>query len=259
MHFEKRTGKQFHYRSMKRKGSSLVIVINGDSSGNCHEFQVKCKSLMNAKRMEKFWQQLFTDRGFVQIGIGEEVVGAISMLQSPQGPGRIRRDGLGEDLYFSKESTQNVSFKQKERVLCESLKKNSKPKADFMFGSKWETKSIKKFPKVDWKKLKSLQPLKAGDKSKLAKAYQQAVSKAEFGNAKSFKSGDLIFAYHKGVHRVLSVEKSPESFIVYYEPVFDSKFNRMTYGYTMAVENFCALLPTDFLKMIKTCSPTLLL
>lgn len=257
MHFEKRIGKNFHYRSIVRKGSSLAIVI-GDSNGGFHEFQVKCKSVANAKKVEKNWHQLFMDRGFVQIGTGDAIVGVISTLQSPEGPGRIRRDGPGEDLYFSKVTTQNVLFKQKERVLCEGVKKNAKPKSDFMFGSKWEANLVKKFPKVDWKKIKPLESLKPVDKAKLMKAYKEAISKAEFSNAKSFKSGDLIFAYDKGVHRVLSVKKYPGGFMVTYEPVFDSKFNRVTYGYTMAIEKFCAPLPADFLKMIKTCSPTLI-
>jgi hypothetical protein len=241
--FEKK-GKNHYARRMQISNSNLTLHFaqNGDEVS----VDLRFKNANAAENAGQYWQCSFANAGFDDFGIVDGIPGTVCTVTGSRGPGRIRVDGAIDDVYFAENMHELKSIKQGMRVLVSGIHKNGKRKESFMLGSTLEASKIRGYPEIVTANVVKEMPLNDRQRQILL-AGEALQGHQKFQGSKDFQTGDLIFAFDKGVHRF--IKKKGKN--IYYEELFNSQFKRQPGMILECIEEFCTVIPKQqqiFLK-----------
>lgn len=241
-HFEKK-GALGLFRRFSAKGSTFQLAF-GEASKFTIESPVKCRSAAEAARMVGTWSRWALEAGFAEVPIGAGTLGILFHLEAPLGPGRVR-DDEGRNVYFDADACAASSLKQGQRVVLEGVKRNPRLEVAFMFDSKLQAKRLVASPVPVWSRFKATPDLDAKTRERLLVLAGPAIGGCQERKGTLAKTpiGSLIFAYERGVHRLLKRDKGADAYFVFSEAVLTSKLTRAVSTTQLQVEKFCAPIP----------------
>ena len=226
--FERR-GTRNRSRRIRTSGTKLIVTI-GLAGYEEKTFTQTFKSAGQAARAAERWATWALNDGFAEVQLPNGLLGQVSTLESPGGPGRVRTDSR-RDVYFDRPAASPNTFKVGDRVIVEGASKDSRLKVDYLFGSKLRTSRVFPFPAVDWKRHKVAADLATAVRRKLISTIGDTIDGFHLypSRMKPVPLGTLIFTYDRGIYRFLGATKdrAGNAAMVTYEPVFSSKLTRL--------------------------------
>lgn len=252
-HFEKR-GRRNLSRRIATSGAKLRVTL-GLAADYEQTFTATFETAARAERAAERWAIWALNDGYAEVARPRGELGRVSALEEPAGRGRIRTD-RGRNVYFDRESTSPNVLRQGERVIVQGISKDPELKLDFLFGSQLRARRVVPFPAVDWKRHKVAPDMTPAQQRKLLAAIGDAIEghRARESRMKAVPMGVLIFAYEKGIHRLLGGTKDRAgNFVrVLYEPVFSSKLARMGGPLSSwCISEFCTSVPRPLARELQ--------
>ncbi len=241
-HFE-RKGALGPFRRFGARGATFELEF-GEASKFTRRAKVKCRSEAEARRLVALWSRWALEAGFAEVALESGTPGILFYLATPLGSGRVR-DDEGRNVHFAAAAVApGMRLKQGQRVVLRGVMRNAKLKASFTFGSKLDAKALLPFPAPRWSEFRAQPDLDAKTRKALLRLAGPGIADGS-GSRKlgAAKPGALLYAYAKGVHRLLVREPYDDTEMVFTEPVLDSKLQRLSGTIDMQVAKFCEPIP----------------
>ncbi len=190
--------------------------------------------------------KIFRDAGFDEYNNpNSTIIGTISYLAGPQGPGRIRTDIVG-DVFFDLKNDTTKKFKQGQRVMVLDVKKKQKSKLPFMFESPWVATDVQPLTKV---KKHTKKEISVVARKKILKEYGTSLKgfKTQQKPSKPFELGQIVYGFYSGVYRIVQFKGK----VAICEEVYNAKLSRATGATNSWLTNFCRPLQPSVAKILK--------
>ncbi|HUO49977.1 MAG TPA: hypothetical protein VMU25_00145 [Candidatus Paceibacterota bacterium] len=194
---------------------------------------------------EKF-AEAFRRAGFSEYSNPKEgLVGRISFLEGPRGPGRVRVDAIG-DVYFDERSHSIKKLEVGKQVVVFDIAKNPNEIPSFMLGSDLKARELTfLLPETKHKKVE----LPATVRERILKNEGASLrgSTRKQTHQQELQFGQLIYGYYAGIYRILKIEHG----LAYCEQLYTGKLLRAPGRIDFWASEYCRPLHPEIAKLLE--------
>jgi hypothetical protein len=188
-------------------------VANGEE---CSE--LACATEEEARRTMERWIRRLLATGYAEVELPRGSPGEVRWVEGSRGPGWIRLD-TRQDVHYEPGSVEPPELEIGMRVIVQAPRPYDGPDANTVHKGKLEAGQVVAFPEMRRRKAKKMPDPDERTRAALAKLAERDTAHPQ--QDRDFKVGDIVFAWEKGVHRLLKVDDQQQA---HFDPLFTSNF-----------------------------------